>query len=539
MLVFPAAGLLLAAQVTPRAILSPSPLILDQGRPDRVQPLAPPLPASEEAAPKGEGLAQVDAAGSGAPIVGIAFEGVEVPAPVAEAARAFIGRPATRPALDALARAMSAAYAKSDVALYTVAIPAQDLSHGTVRVQVAEGFIEGIVYPTQASPLLRAYAARLMAKKPLTRRTLERYLSLMRDVAGAKIDPQLLRGTRKGGVILSLASTREHSDFSAGFDNQGTRDLGLGQFRAEAHGYSLLRDGDRTDLTLSSATDFRRFRYASLAHGTPIGTDGLTASVSAGYLETRPRSSPLTGTAEIAGLSLVYPVIRGYRKNLSLSLSLDGLNSDAAFVGSLVSSDRTRALRVAAGYSDVGAKSVLSGGITLSRGLDMLGARSLAGISDTVFTKANARATWDRQVGKRLVLRLRATGQYSQDRLAASERFAVGGAEFGRAFDSALLSGDRGFAGLAEMALRPSLPKAIAGSELYGFVDGARLRVVQRLMQPGMSFDLASAGAGVRLAYRDKGSFEIEAARAIDNPYPGFRGDWRINVGWRLSLSRK
>jgi hemolysin activation/secretion protein len=539
MVILSAAGLLLAAQATPRAITTQTPLILDQGRADRIQPIAPPLPASTEVAPNGEGLAQVDAAGSGTPIAGIAFEGSAVPAPVAEAARAFIGRPATREALGALARAMAAAYAKSGVALYTVAIPAQDLSGGTVRVQVAEGFIERVVYPKGASPLLRAYAARLMAEKPLTRRALERYLSLMRDVPGAKIEPQLLRGTRKGGVVLSLAATREQSDFALGFDNQGARDLGLGQFRAEAHGYSLLRDGDRTDLSLSSATDFKRFRYASLAHSTPVGADGLALSLSAGYLETRPRGTPLKGTATIAGLSLAYPVIRGYRQNLSLSLGLDGLNSDAAFVGSLISSDRTRALRLAAGYSDVGPKSVLTGGITLSRGLDLLGARSLAGITDTVFTKANARATWDRQIGQRLVLRLRAAGQYSRDRLAASERFAVGGLEFGRAFDAALLSGDRGVAGSAEVALRPTLPKPLAGSEVYGFVDGARLHVVPRLTQPGMSFALASAGAGVRLAYRDKGSFEIEAARAIDNPYPGYRGHWRINVGWRLSLGRR
>ncbi|HWL46334.1 MAG TPA: ShlB/FhaC/HecB family hemolysin secretion/activation protein, partial [Sphingomonadaceae bacterium] len=412
-------------------------------------------------------------------------------------------------------------------------------SRGTVRVQVAEGFIEAVAYRGRASPLLRAYAARLMAEKPLSRRALERYLTLMRDIAGARITPQLLRGRRKGGVILALGVARERSAFAAGFDNQGARDLGWGQFRAEAHGYSLLRDGDRTDLTLSSATDLRRFRYASLAHATPLGADGLTVSLSAGYLETRPRGTPLKGTAAIAGLSFSYPVVRGYRRNLSLSLGLDGLNSDAALVGSLISSDRTRALRLAAGYSAVAPKAVLTGGVTLSRGLDMLGARSLAGLTDTVFTKANARATWDRQFGKQAILRLRAAGQYSKGRLAASERFAVGGPEFGRAFETALLSGDRGVAGLTEIALRPTLPKAVAGSEIYGFVDGARLAVVPRLTQPAMRFTLASAGIGLRLAYRDTGSFDIEAARAIDDPYPGYRGRWRLNLGWRLSFHRR
>ncbi|HWW65265.1 MAG TPA: ShlB/FhaC/HecB family hemolysin secretion/activation protein [Sphingomonadaceae bacterium] len=537
MLLVPAAGMLLAAQAVSRPPLPSTPLILDQGRADRIQPVAPPQPRG--APPAGDGLAHVDTAGSGAPIAGIRFEGAKVPAAVADAARGFIGQPATRALLDKLVRAMSAAYAKSDVALYTIAIPDQDLSQGTVRVQVAEGYIERVVYPKPASPLLRTYAARLMAEKPLSRRALERYLSLMRDVAGAKIEVQLLRGTRRGGVILSLAPTREHSDFAVGFDNQGTRDLGTGQLRAEAHGYSLLRDGDRTDLTLLGATDLKRFRYISFAHATPIGADGLTATLSAGYLETRPRHTALEGEAETIGLSLAYPLLRGYRKNLSISLGLDGLNSDAAYVGSLISSDRTRALRLAAGYSNVGTKSAISGGLTFSHGLDILGARSLAGITDTVFDKVNARATWDRQIGKRVVFRLRASGQYSRDRLAASEGFAIGGADFGRAFDSALLTGDRGAAGLVELALRPRLPKAIDGSELYGFVDGATVRMAGRLGQHARHYDLASAGAGLRLAWRDRGSIELEAARAIDDPYAGYRGHWRINIGWRLSLRRK
>jgi len=87
--------------------------------------------------------------------------------------------------------------------------------------------------------------------------------------------------------------------------------------------------------------------------------------------------------------------------------------------------------------------------------------------------------------------------------------------------------------------LRPTLPKAVAGSEIYGFVDGARLAVVPRLTQPAMRFTLASAGIGLRLAYRDTGSFDIEAARAIDDPYPSYRGRWRLNLGWRLSFHRR
>ena len=529
---------LLAAQALSGAPPGPAPLIIDQGRPDRIQPTAPVAPPEADKLNE-KGLAHVDAAGSGTPIRRIAFDGTKVPASVADAARPFIGQPATRELLDRLARALSDAYAKSDVALYTIAVPAQDLSRGVVHILVAEGFIEHIVYPKGSSPLLRAYGGRLAAEKPLTRRGLERYLSLMRDIPGAKIDATLLRGSKAGGVILSLVPTRKHSDFALGFDNQGTRQLGTAQMHAEAHGYGLLRDGDRTDLTLQAAPDFHRFRYLSLAHSTPLGSDGLSAGLSGGYLETRPKGSDVFGKAELLGVSLSYPLIRGYRRNLMLSLSLDGLNSDAAQFGALASSDRTRALRAAAGYSDVRTKRVVTAGATVSRGLDILGARSLAGINDTTFTKVNIRATVDQQIGKRLVARLGFSGQYSRNRLAAAEQFAVGGAEFGRAFDAAILTGDRGAASSGEIAFRPKLPARFEGSEIYGFADGARIRVNSRWIQPGARYDLASAGGGVRFAYARHASLNLEAARVIDKPYSGYSGDnWRFNVRWSLSLKR-
>jgi hemolysin activation/secretion protein len=530
--------LLAAAQAEPLPGAS-APLILDQGRADRIQPAPPPLPLDEARPVRTDGLAQVDAAGSGAPIVGISFQGVEVPEPVADAARAYIGKPASKALLQQLARAMSDAYAKTDVALYTVAIPEQDLSTGTVRVLVAEGFVEDIVWPKEASPLIRAYGERLKAERPLTRRAMERYLSLMRDVPGAKIEVQLLRGRKAGGVVLSITPVRKRSDFSVGFDNRGTRDLGRGQFRGEAIGYGLLRDGDRTTLTLLAAEDFKAFRYVSLGHATPLGSDGLTMAMSGAYLQTRPRGSVIRGEAETASLTFSYPLIRGYKRNLSLSLGLDGVNSDAAAFGSVISSDRTRALRGAVGYQRIGPKSVLTAGLTLTRGLDILGARSLIGFAETGYSKVNGRFTWDRQIGKRIVGRLRASAQYSEDRLAGAERFAIGGAEAGRAFPQAIVTGDRGYAVLAELALRPKLPKPVEGSEIYAFVDRAALHVERRLTLAGGDFDLASAGAGVRVAIGRIGSIELEGARALDDPTPAYRDAWQVNIGWRLRIGKR
>ncbi|MCW2336792.1 hemolysin activation/secretion protein [Sphingobium sp. B2D3A] len=531
---------LLPAAIALIAIAQPTgsgltPPLIDQSQPGP----APVLPAQERpAADDPTGQVAVEAQATATPIRSVTFSGVDAPAPVAEAARAFIGQPATRETLSALAKRISDAYAKTGIALYTVAIPQQDLAEGHVRVLLAEGFIEDIAYPKGASPLIQAYAAPLAREHPLSRRTLERSLSLMRDVPGAKIDANMLRGAQAGGVRLAITPEREHSDFSFGFDNRTQSGLGSGQWRASAKFYSLLRDGDRSDLTLLGAADLKRYRYAGFSHQTPLGTDGLTLGLSASWLDTRLQAPAIVGEAQTLGLSLSYPVIRGYKRNLTVSAGIDGLNSDAAYLGSVISSDRIRAVRAAAGYSIVADKSALSLALTGSRGFDMLGARGVPGFTDIDFTKIAGRANYDRMIGKRLVGRLRLSGQYSGDRLGGNERFSVGGPEIGRAFETALLSGDKGMAGLFELALRPKLPTRLQGSEVYGFVDGARVRLNARTGLPAASYSMASAGGGLRLNYTTRASLSLEAARVIEAPFPNAGDGWRFNIGWFLKLRR-
>ncbi|WP_242126614.1 ShlB/FhaC/HecB family hemolysin secretion/activation protein [Sphingobium sp. Sx8-8] len=527
-----AAALPLLLAVQPPATLAP-PLIDQQTEPP---PAAPPDHATVPSTP--EQAIAVDADAAAVQIKSVNFEGVEAPEAVADAARHFLGKPASRATLTALAKAIATAYGKSGIALYTVAIPQQRLSDGHVRVLLAEGFVEEIVYPQGASPLIRAYAERLRAEKPLSRRALERYLSLMRDIPGAKVDVALLRGARPGGVRLSITPSRKKTDFSMGIDNRRQNGLGSGQFRASAQGNSLLRDGDRTDLVFLSALDFKRYRYFGFSHQTPLGSDGLVLGLSASTLRTQLKNYPVTGDAQTLGLTLSYPVIRSYKKNLTVSAGLDGLNSDAALLGAVLSSDHIRTARAAIGYGMIGRKSVLNASATLSRGLDIFGARGTEGFTDRIFTKWTGRAGYDRMLGKRFVGRLRLMGQYSGDRLSGNERLAIGGPEFGRAFDTALLSGDRGMAGSFELALRPNLPEKFKGSELYGFVDGAKIHVKERLSLAAADYGLASAGGGLRISYNPHASLGLEGARVIERPYAGADGGWRFNINWHVKMRR-
>src|SRR4051812_29184724 len=82
---------------------------------DRLDQPKPPVVTPQPSA----GRTNVQAAGSAEPIRTIVFRGVDAPARVANAARAFVGKRASRPTLVELAAALSRAYEGTDVALYT------------------------------------------------------------------------------------------------------------------------------------------------------------------------------------------------------------------------------------------------------------------------------------------------------------------------------------------------------------------------------------------------------------------------------------
>jgi hemolysin activation/secretion protein len=511
---------------------------IDRDRVDRQQPAPPPAAR----APDIPGAAtRVEAGDAGAAAIrGIRFEGTEVPAVVAAAARDFIGRPASRANLQALVAAMSRAYARSRVALFTIVVPAQDLTTGTVRVLVGEGHIEAVLLTGEVDHgrlgLVRAYADRLTRERPTRRATLERYVSLIQDIPGLKVGASLQMGEGPGGVRLVLALDYRRPTLSVSFDNRTTRLIRDGEVQAVARGYGLIREGDSTEMTAAASVDFHDQLYFGLSHSTPLGTEGTRLRVNGGYLATHAEGTGISGEARTLGLSLSHPLIRGYRRNLTLSLGLDGIDSDNAAFGSLIASEHSRALRGAAVFTDAGTHRVLAVTASASQGLGLFGADVPAAVGDEDFTKIDGRVSLDQAIGRRAALRLRAAGQWTDDPLPAVERFSVGGVEFGRAFETGLVNADRGYATLGELAWRPLGAGRFARSEIYGFGDWSRVRLLPRAGFAGRDFDLASAGAGLRLAWTDRAMIELEYARTVDRPYAGYPSDWRVSIGWRVSI---
>lgn len=508
----------------PRPAVSPE--RADQRAPAVRRTVRPTRPAPRSSAPR---LA--------APFVlqRVELEGSSLPAQALAAGYApFIGRTVGAVELKQITDAVVAVYARSDIALYSVLVPAQTYEGGVLRLQASEGYVQTAVVKGAVEPktlrLIGRYVKPIAAERPLRKATLERYVSLIRDIPGFAAGIEFQRGDRPGAVRMVVDGKTQRFQIAAGVNNRGTAVLGKTQAQVDLVASSLAFGGDQLRVGYAQPLGGDYFRSINASYFVPLNADGLALSVYGGHLTTEPRGVPIKGEADSAGAQLSYPVLRSYDRNLSLSAGLDGVNSDNAFLGFTFSSERTRALRLSAYASRQGETSASSASLTLSGGIPGFGARLLdPTVSTDNFRKLNLRMTDNRKLGP-LLLRTNFSAQTTGDTLPGTEQFAVGGDEFGRAYETAIISGDRGYAASGELAWRPTkLPKAIAGSEVYGFVDGARVRYLGRHGFADTKNHLASVGGGGRMTLGRRTVLQVEAVRGLNNPvaYEN-REVWRV-----------
>ena len=505
--------------------------IVPQDRPDQ-------RPAARGG--RGRPVGQLDRVRTAAPIqpftlTRVVIEGATLPDNAFAAAYApFIGKVMDGQQLQAIVDAMADAYGHSNIALYTVLVPPQGHEGGVLRLKAVEGYVESAVVRGANGKMRRLagrYLAPVVREHPLTKSTLQRYVSLIRDIPGLYPDLTFERGDRPGAVKLVITAKPKPFQLAFGINDRGTALLGRTQGEVDGFANSLLIGGDQFRLTYARPIRAPDYQSASIAYAVPLDADGLTLQLNAGKLHTRPRDLSLRGNATSAGAQVNYALIRDFKNSLLLSAGLDGVNSNNAFLGFTFSNERTRAARFAASYTLNTDRNQLSASASQSFGLDAFGARLLdSTVSQISFRKINLRLADNLLIGKSLVLRLDGAAQLTGDRLPATEQFTLGGDEFGRAYETALISGDSGHAGSAELALRPAaLPKALAGSEVYTFIDGGSVQYHGRNGFPASTSHLGSYGGGVRLAVLNRAALGVEAARGFNNPvFYEDRKKWRM-----------
>lgn len=503
--------------------------VLQMVAPNPVEPATAPLPnANRGAVATGAPSAQVGTAQARFVLHGVQLEGAHAipPARLAKLWAAMPGRLVSGADIAALARRIAAAYDAAGYALVNVQVPNQDFAGGVLRIVVQEGYVGKVVIQGNTAgadlSLLKAYAAHIIEDRPLRRATLERYVLLMNDIPGLKVGSRFVPVPGHPGVAgLQLSILRKRADFGVQVNNQGNPTLGNTQVTLNAAVNSLFQQGDRTQAVLGAPIGIRRYQYYGLSHSMPIGSNGATLSLGVGHLVTHPAANAVGGSADTVVIRLSDPVIRSLRESLVLNLDLAALNSDTAFLGQSVSSERTRSVRVGAVYAkadDWDGTTLVSA--TLSHGFDGLGARrGNIAFGGPDYTKIAGVLAREQKLPWDFTLRARATAQYSAHHLPSTEQFLVGGPSIGRAFDYAYMAGDSGVAAYAEIAHpwpAAITPRLLHGSEVFAYADWGEVRTVGTPYQLAYAH-AASAGGGVRIRIADRFSVELGAGWVLSH----------------------
>nr|WP_314467517.1 ShlB/FhaC/HecB family hemolysin secretion/activation protein [uncultured Novosphingobium sp.] len=511
------AGLLLPSmpfQAAQAQIAAPSPQapIIDRDRVDRQDPDVPRVPAPAQVPQAQTPVVATPAApsgGAGVALTGLRYEGSTLPKPLLDkAVAAFIGAPLNRDNLQKIANAISTTYGQSDIAFFAVSIPQQVPTGGVLTVRVLEGRITRYTLDgkTRSTPtrLIDAQVKRLLRETPTHKSTIERTISLLRDIPGQTVQASLKQTPTPGELALDLKVDRKQVDVTLNVNNNGIVNVTTGvQTQLSVAVNGVLREGDTTRFSGNLPFNPDRYQFYSLSHATPIGSNGTTLGVSGAYVRTKTRDLNIIGEAKQGGIAISHPLIRSYRRNLSLSLSLDGTNSTNYFLDTAFGGFKTRALRLGTVWSSIDKTGGYAISTSLSQGLDALGARPIEGYSDASFRKANVQLTAIKELTKAVSVKATLRGQYSGDRLPTTERFPLGGEGAGMAYRIGIITSDKAAAGSLELSWRVAGKPAGAtrGLTVFAYTDGALAHSYERpaYRLAAQDFSLATAGAGVRV----------------------------------------
>jgi hemolysin activation/secretion protein len=483
----------------------------------------------------------------------------------------LIGHDVPVQALYDLAKAITAKYGNDGYVLSRAIVPPQAFApRGAVPcLQVIEGYVDHVEWPAAVAKypnFFADYTAKITADRPTNVRTIERYLLLAGDLPGLHFTASLKPSkTNEGASTLVVAVTEKPIDAFGRFDNRGTPQRGPREYLTGASFNNLLRQNEAFTVNWADTVPgTNELKYFAANYRQVLTSEGLYGFINSSYAWGRPDNLKLQQPLDQGGLGgfhtrslyveagLAQPVIRTRERNLTLAGLVYATNNFSDFdeiaFQSLDNRDHIRGLRLKADadWADrwLGINQV---NVTYSQGFLCCGSSqnntgfdignnlnpnllsNIAGRTD--FSKVEVTLSRTQPLFGPFSAFGSIYGQYSGEPLLASEQCSYGGRFFGRAYDPSQLLGDQCFEAIVEFRYDvPKWTKSVTQTQFYGFGDYGKLWVLgPPFIDPntgGISANAvgASAGGGVRLAFWDAVTADLQVAKAVH----GIREDTRF-----------
>lgn len=416
-----------------------------------------------------------------------------------------------------------------------VYLPEQDVSEGTITLQVVEARFAGLRFEgalprhVQTEAITRYFTARQAVGQALNARALDRALLLVDDLPGVSVAGTLVPGQALGDTALVLQTADEALlSGELGLDNLGARSLG--SLRATAslavHNSGGLGESLNLNLLRTQGSD-----YARVALTVPVGYQGSRLSFSVSDMGYRVIRGPgynsaaqIHGTSSSLGVELSHPLWRASTRNLYLWAAVE--NKSFFTQDSQLRSDyESRSVRV--GLSGNHFDGWAGGGVS-SASLHVLWGQLGAMLAhtqlDTIarhYRKISYQFSRQQSLGGNHSLLLSIHGQQAWQVLDSSERFYIGGASSVRAYPASEQGGERGQVLSAEWRWRLAPDWTASAFADQGWV----LAMPVHAGEPASRVRLQGAGLSLAWRHAQGWSTRLTWSRRIDsNPKPTASG---------------
>jgi len=469
---------------------------------------------------------------------------------LAEIYKPLIGRQATLAELIEATRNITRRYQQDGYLLSYAFLPQQNFNDGVARVVLVEGYVRDIQIQGdvgRVKALLDKLAAKIQTERPLTRKTFERYTTLMTRIPGVTIQAQVPPpGTTDGATTLVAQASRKPftSTLSTTEDNRnGTQALlGVSSNSQTAMGEQLTLSG-----LFPPGDDHEH--YYRLDYNQFLNDEGAQLALSA----SRYRADPGTNVLLDNGLQLkphrendrysigfTLPLIAASNELLTAGSRLYAVNDKTRYkvIGFPLSVEERTDIRALAFESDwrkADARQlrILSGGVY--QGLDSMGAKTNNNAIDLDFFRLRLSGVQSDKFLDNWQGVLSAALYWSDDTLPDSERAVFGGQNFGRGYPDDQASGDKGW--------------GVAYEVNYSFNrDGNWVRILQPYVVldrsrswfnelPVRANNLSSAAIGLRFGDAKYYNIALEAAKAMsDEALDTFNRKPRYSISFSYQL---
>lgn len=268
--------------------------------------------------------------------------------------------------------------------------------------------------------------------------------------------------------------------------------------------------GQNTNISILSSVPLDELKSFALRQTIPI-IPQLSAELSGNYSVSTPgytlKVQDIKSKTYVLGAAASYQWIRQRDESLSTRVGFDWVNSQSDILGSPLSYDDIRVLRVGTTYSFFDSWSGYSLlNFEISKGIDALGASKKGDLdisraeANPDFTKIQANISRAQNLPNNLQILFGLSGQIASSPLYSSEEFGFGGRGFGRAYDGSEIVGDEGIKTSLQMKYAGFSPVYGLSSTPYVFYDIGKVWNKDNSGQSQIE-SASSAGFGVQLGH--------------------------------------